>query len=97
MKTIFTCKLVVEDIGFIQSQTLKKAIEWGEPSVAVGGCASQKTSNAKKFAMYHVILGVIAIWRCRLTSKGIPMLKIRRSHDRLIFNSLRPSDAYMRR
>ena len=30
-------------------------------------------------------LGTISIWRC-LTSIGIPMLKIRRSHDHLIFN-----------
>ena len=30
--------------------------------------------------------GVIQISSCRLTSIGIPMLKIRRSHDRLIFN-----------
>ena len=31
-------------------------------------------------------LGAVSIQRCRLTSIGIPMLKIRRSHDRLIFN-----------
>ena len=31
-------------------------------------------------------LGAVSVWRCRLTSIGIPMLKIRRSHDRLIFN-----------
>ena len=30
--------------------------------------------------------GVVSILRCRLTSIGITMLKIRRSHDRLIFN-----------
>ena len=29
--------------------------------------------------------GAISIWRCR-ASIGIPMLKTRRSHDRLIFN-----------
>ena len=27
----------------------------------------------------------VSIWRCHLTSIGIPMIKIRRSHDRLIF------------
>ena len=32
------------------------------------------------------ILGAVSIKRCRLTSNGIPMLKIRRSRDRLIFN-----------
>ena len=31
-------------------------------------------------------LGTVSIWRCRLTSIGIPMLKIRRSRDHLIFN-----------
>ena len=30
--------------------------------------------------------GGVSIQRCRLTSIGIPMLKIRRSYDRLIFN-----------
>ena len=30
--------------------------------------------------------GAVSIWRCCLTSIGIPMLKIRRSCDRLIFN-----------
>ena len=32
------------------------------------------------------ILGAVSIWRCRITSIGIPMLKIRRSHECLIFN-----------
>ena len=32
------------------------------------------------------ILGPGSIQRCRLTSKGNPMLKIRRSHDRIIFD-----------
>ena len=31
-------------------------------------------------------LVAVSISRCHLTSIGIPMLKIRRSHDRLIFN-----------
>ena len=31
-------------------------------------------------------LGTVSIQVCRLTIIGIPMLKIRRSHDRLIFN-----------
>ena len=35
---------------------------------------------------FLVLLGTVSILRCRLTSIGIPMLKIRRSHDRLIFN-----------
>ena len=30
--------------------------------------------------------GVVSIWKCRLTSKMIPMLKIRRSRDNIIFN-----------
>ena len=30
--------------------------------------------------------GVVSIYRCHLTSRGIPMLKIRWSCDRLIFN-----------
>ena len=30
--------------------------------------------------------GAVSIWRCRLTSIAIPMLRIRRSRDRLIFN-----------
>ena len=30
--------------------------------------------------------GAVSMQRCRLTSIGIPMLKIRRSRDRLIFN-----------
>ena len=30
--------------------------------------------------------GGVSIWRCRLTSIRIPILKIRRSRDRLIFN-----------
>ena len=30
-------------------------------------------------------LGPVSIWRCRLTSIGIPIIKIRRSHDRPIF------------
>ena len=30
--------------------------------------------------------GAVSIWRCRLTSIGIPMLKMRQSHDRLIFS-----------
>ena len=30
--------------------------------------------------------GIVSILRCHLTSIGIPMLKIRRSNDRLIFN-----------
>ena len=33
---------------------------------------------------YHP--GAVSIWRCRLASIGITMLKIRRSGDRLIFN-----------
>ena len=32
--------------------------------------------------LYHH-LGAVSIYRCRLTSIGIPMLKIRQSHDRL--------------
>ena len=32
----------------------------------------------------------LSIWRCRLTSIGIPILKIRRSRDRLIFNMAIP-------
>ena len=31
-------------------------------------------------------LGAVSILRCRLSSIGIPMLKIRRFRDRLIFN-----------
>ena len=34
--------------------------------------------------------GAVSIWRCRLTSIGIPMLKIRRSRDRLMFNIVIP-------
>ena len=30
--------------------------------------------------------GDVSIWRCRLTCKGIPMLKISRSHYHLLFN-----------
>ena len=30
--------------------------------------------------------GAVSVWRGRLTSIGIPMLKIRRSRDRIIFN-----------
>ena len=30
--------------------------------------------------------GAVSIWRCRLTSIGIPVIKIRWSRDRLIFN-----------
>ena len=33
----------------------------------------------------YMILGVASIERCHLTSIGIPSLKIRRSHERLIF------------
>ena len=32
------------------------------------------------------VLGAVSVSKCRLTSMGISMLKIRRSHDRLIFN-----------
>ena len=35
-------------------------------------------------------IGAVSIKRCRLTGIGIPMLKIRRSHDRLIFNMTIP-------
>ena len=35
---------------------------------------------------YKRKLGVVSISRCRLTSLRFPMLKIRLSHDRLIFN-----------
>ena len=37
-------------------------------------------------ALVEWYLGAVSILRCRLTSIGIPMLKIRRSPDRLIFN-----------
>ena len=35
---------------------------------------------------FYLDQGSVSIWRYRLTSIGIPMLKITRSHDRLIFN-----------
>ena len=40
-----------------------------------------------KTVQYHAwaILGLLSIWKYRLTSKGIPIIKIRRSHDSLIF------------
>ena len=46
------------------------------------------------FQMVQVLWGLLyknmkdqgSVSRCRLTSIGIPMLKIRQSHDRLIFN-----------
>ena len=38
------------------------------------------------FSGRRSIQGVVSMLRCRLTNIGIPMLKIRRSHDRPIFN-----------
>ena len=32
----------------------------------------------------HGYQGPVSIWRCRLTSIGVPIIKIRLSHDRLI-------------
>ena len=43
-------------------------------------------SQMPQLSHKHNILGAVSIKRCRLTSIEIPMLKIRHSHDRLIFN-----------
>ena len=53
-------------------------------------CAIGRKKHAKRCSEMvglHLwsLLGV-SIYSCRLTRIGIPMLKIRRSHDRLIFN-----------
>ena len=42
--------------------------------------------NCGRVVYYQRGQGAISIWRCPLTSIGIPMLKIRWSRDHLIFN-----------